>query len=112
MQTHKVIDHYQKLIDKLRLDIKVLSSQINQYAYLRLVVFALAIIRPFRLTEWLVLIMGILLPFYFIFTYVFLTDSAQAFTLTDLPELYPELEWEVVSTDSGEIVEHVFCSVF
>ena len=43
MQTHKVIDHYQKLIDKLRLDIKVLSSQINQYAYLRLVVFALAI---------------------------------------------------------------------
>jgi hypothetical protein len=43
MQTQNVIDHYQKLIDRLRLDIKVLSSQINQYAYLRLVVFALAI---------------------------------------------------------------------
>ena len=32
------------------------------------VLFALLIIRPFKLAEWLVLIMGILLPFYFIFT--------------------------------------------
>ena len=53
------------------------------------VVFALAIIRPFRLTEWLVLIMGILLPFYFIFTYVFLTDSAEAFTA-----FLPKLDWK------------------
>lgn len=53
------------------------------------VVFALAIIRSFRLTEWLVLMMGIFLPFYFIFTYVFLTDSAQAFTA-----FLPKLDWE------------------
>ena len=53
------------------------------------VIFALAIIRPFRLTEWLVLIMGIVLPFYFIFTYVFLTDSAAAFTA-----FLPKLDWE------------------
>ena len=53
------------------------------------VVFALTIIRPFRLTEWLVLIMGILLPFYFIFTYVFLTDSAKAFTA-----FLPKLDWK------------------
>jgi len=53
------------------------------------VIFALAIIRPFKLTEWLVLIMGIVLPFYFIFTYVFLTDSAQAFTA-----FLPKLDWE------------------
>lgn len=53
------------------------------------VVFALAIIRPFRLAEWLVLIMGILLPFYFIFTYVFLTDSAAAFTA-----FLPKLDWK------------------
>lgn len=52
------------------------------------VVFALAIIRSFRLTEWLVLMMGIFLPFYFIFTYVFLTDSAQAFTA-----FLPKLDW-------------------
>ncbi len=53
------------------------------------VVFALTIIRPFRLAEWLVLIMGILLPFYFIFTYVFLTDSASAFTA-----FLPKLDWK------------------
>jgi hypothetical protein len=53
------------------------------------VIFALAIIRPFKLTEWLVLIMGIVLPFYFIFTYVFLTDSAAAFTA-----FLPKLDWE------------------
>lgn len=53
------------------------------------VVFALTIIRPFRLAEWLVLIMGILLPFYFIFTYVFLTDSAAAFTA-----FLPKLDWK------------------
>jgi len=53
------------------------------------VIFALAIIRPFRLTEWLVLIMGIVLPFYFIFTYVFLTDSAAAFSA-----FLPKLDWK------------------
>lgn len=53
------------------------------------VVFALAIIRPFRLAEWLVLIMGILLPFYFVFTYVFLTDSSEAFTA-----FLPKLDWK------------------
>jgi hypothetical protein len=53
------------------------------------VVFALAIIRPFRLAEWLVLMMGILLPFYFVFTYVFLTDSAEAFTA-----FLPKLDWK------------------
>ena len=43
------------------------------------VLFALVIIRPFKLAEWLVLIMGILLPFYFIFTYVFLTGNINDF---------------------------------
>ena len=31
------------------------------------VLFALTIIRPFKLTEWLVLLMGIVLPFYLLF---------------------------------------------
>jgi len=52
------------------------------------VIFALVIIRPFRLTEWLVLMMGILMPFYFVFTYVFITDSAAAFTA-----FLPKLDW-------------------
>lgn len=53
------------------------------------VLFALTIIRPFKLSEWLVLLMGILLPFYFIFTFVYLTSGAQEFT-----HYLPRLDWK------------------
>ena len=53
------------------------------------VLFALVIIRPFKLAEWLVLIMGILLPFYFIFTYVFLTGNIDEFR-----QFLPKLDWK------------------
>jgi len=36
--------------------------------------FALLIVRPLLITEWVVLIMGILSPFYFLFSYLYLTD--------------------------------------
>ncbi len=53
------------------------------------VLFALAIIRPFRLPEWLVLLMGIILPFYFLFAFVFLTNQANHFA-----QFLPRLDWE------------------
>jgi len=53
------------------------------------VLFALLIIRPFKLAEWLVLIMGILLPYYFIFTYVFLTGN-----IADFRQFLPKLDWK------------------
>jgi hypothetical protein len=53
------------------------------------VLFALTIIRPFKITEWLVLLMGILLPFYFIFTFVFLTSGVQEFR-----QFLPRLDWK------------------
>jgi hypothetical protein len=53
------------------------------------VLFALAIIRPFRLPEWLVLLMGIILPFYFLFAFVFLTNQANHFV-----QFLPRLDWE------------------
>ncbi len=53
------------------------------------VLFALLFIRPFKLAEWLVLIMGILLPFYFIFTYVFLTGN-----INDFRQFLPKLDWK------------------
>ncbi len=53
------------------------------------VLFALTIIRPFKITEWLVLLMGILLPFYFIFTFVFLTSGVQEFR-----HFLPRLDWK------------------
>ena len=51
--------------------------------------FALNIIRPFKLTEWLVLMMGILLPFYFVFAYEFLFTSAPEYR-----HYLPRLDWK------------------
>lgn len=39
------------------------------------VLFALAVVRPFRIAEWLVLLMGILLPYYFVFIGLFLNNK-------------------------------------
>ena len=37
--------------------------------------FALMIVRPFIITEWLILIMGVIFPFYFLASYLYLTDN-------------------------------------
>lgn len=53
------------------------------------VLFAVAIIRPFKLPEWLVLLMGIILPYYFLFTFLFLTNQANTFRY-----FLPKLNWK------------------
>lgn len=50
------------------------------------VMFALAVVRPFHLAEWLVLLMGILLPYYFLFSWLFVTDRTSQFS-SFLPSL-------------------------
>jgi hypothetical protein len=40
-------------------------------------IFALAVVRPFRPAEWLVLLMGIILPFYFLASYLYLTNQIE-----------------------------------
>lgn len=36
--------------------------------------FAVMVVRPFIITEWLVLLMGVIFPFYFLASYLYLTD--------------------------------------
>jgi hypothetical protein len=43
------------------------------------VLFALIVVRPFRLAEWVILLMGILLPYYFLFGVLFLQDNTSRF---------------------------------
>ena len=38
-------------------------------------IFALLVVRPFFVAEWLVLLMGVFAPFYFLFSYLYLTDN-------------------------------------
>lgn len=54
------------------------------------IVFALAILRPFKLQEWFVLIMGILVPYYFLGAWLFITDQ-----LNTMLEYLPKLHFEV-----------------
>jgi hypothetical protein len=55
-----------------------------------LVLFALAVVRPFVLAEWVILLMGILLPFYFLVSWLFLNDEFSKFY-----SLLPRLQWNL-----------------
>jgi hypothetical protein len=44
-------------------------------AFAALIIFGLAIIRPFKLSEWVIALMGIITPYYFLLAWVFLTDK-------------------------------------
>jgi hypothetical protein len=39
------------------------------------VLFALAVVRPFRIAEWLVLLLGVLLPYYFLLVFLYLNNQ-------------------------------------
>jgi hypothetical protein len=54
------------------------------------VLFALAVVRPFRLAEWVILLMGILLPYYFLFSVLFLKGSLSGFS-----SFIPFLRWNL-----------------
>ena len=57
---------------------------------LLLVTFALAVVRPFRITEWLVLLMGFVLPYYFLLSFLFLTNQ-----MNILQRFLPELQFNI-----------------
>jgi hypothetical protein len=61
------------------------------------VLFALAVVRPFRLSEWMILLMGTLLPYYFLAGWLFLNDHLSTFPYF-LPYLrlnFPATAWTV-----------------
>lgn len=50
-------------------------------AFAALIIFGLAITRPFKLAEWLIALLGIVTPYYFLLAFVFLTDRWQGYHL-------------------------------
>ena len=61
------------------------------------VLFALAVVRPFNLAEWVILLMGILLPYYFLAAWLFLNDQLTGFS-SYLPYLQlnlPLAKWDI-----------------
>ena len=49
-------------------------------AFAALIIFGLALTRPFKLAEWLLALLGIITPYYFLLSVVFLTDKWKGYT--------------------------------
>ena len=67
-------------------------------AFVLLIVFALIVSRPFILAEWIISILGILTPYYFLFSYLFLTDRLSGYKIPQFEISYPKFHqnyWEL-----------------
>ena len=69
-------------------------------AFTLLIIFGLILTRPFRLAEWLVSLLGIIAPYYFLISYVFLTGKWKDYHLpgfsVSLPTFY-ESRWALAA---------------
>jgi hypothetical protein len=69
-------------------------------AFLALVIFGLAIIRPFKLSEWLIALLGIVTPYYFLLAWAFLTDRWKTYRLPGIAVTSPKFNqttWSLVA---------------
>ncbi|MEO7485518.1 MAG: DUF6427 family protein [Ferruginibacter sp.] len=61
-------------------------------AFAILIIVGLTLTRPFKLAEWLIALLGIITPYYFLLSYVFLTDKWKGYKLpgfsVSLPVFY------------------------
>lgn len=60
-------------------------------AFLLLIIFSLIITRPFKPAEWFVMLAGIILPFYYFFAWLFLSDNLKNFKQPVFVLSYPQL---------------------
>lgn len=58
-------------------------------AFAALIIFGLAITRPFKLAEWLIALLGIVAPYYFLLALVFLTDKWKGYRFPGFAVTYP-----------------------
>jgi hypothetical protein len=53
-------------------------------AFSLLIILGMLITRPFRLTEWIMALLGLIAPYYFLFSWLYLTDRLNQYTLPDI----------------------------
>jgi hypothetical protein len=69
-------------------------------AFVALIIFGLAIIRPFKLSEWLIALLGIVTPYYFLLAWAFLTDHWKNYRLPGIAVTSPKFNqtnWSFVA---------------
>ena len=59
-------------------------------AFAALIIFGLGIIRPFKFSEWLIALLGIITPYYFLLAGVFLTDKWKGYTFPGFAVTNPQ----------------------
>jgi hypothetical protein len=67
-------------------------------AFVLLIVFALIVSRPFILAEWFISILGIITPYYFLLSYLFLTDKLNDYKIPGFEISLPKFHqnyWEL-----------------
>ncbi len=69
-------------------------------AFSLLIIVGLTVTRPFKLAEWMIALLGIITPYYFLLAYVFLMDKWKGYKFPDfaisLPKFY-ESRWALVA---------------
>lgn len=78
-------------------------------AFAALIIFGLAIIRPFKLAEWLVALLGIITPYYFLLAFVYLTDKWKTYKLPSFVVTNPVFNESKLTYSA--IVFISFCSI-
>jgi hypothetical protein len=58
-------------------------------AFGALIIFGLALTRPFKLAEWVITLFGIMTPYYFLLAILFLTDQLRDYQLPGFAVTYP-----------------------
>ena len=58
-------------------------------AFLILIIFSLLITRPFKISEWIIALLGITVSWYFLFAWYFLRDKIYSFSFSGLKISYP-----------------------
>ncbi|MBK8608993.1 MAG: hypothetical protein IPL84_03345 [Chitinophagaceae bacterium] len=69
-------------------------------AFAALIIFGLAITRPFKLAEWLMALLGIITPYYFLLSLVFLTDKWKGYSFPGFAVTFPvfdQSQWAYAS---------------
>lgn len=66
------------------------------YIIILVIFFALAVTRPFKMVEWLILVMGVMLPFYFLASWLYLTN--QFYNINNyLPDIHLHLPIKIMN---------------
>ena len=70
-------------------------------AFAALIIFGLAIIRPFKLSEWTIALLGIATPYYFLLAWAFLTDKFKKYQFPGFAVTSPKFNqttWSYAAT--------------